>query len=170
MRKTKLVTIELSGRDKGKQFLITEMPASRGEQWAMKALLAMMHNTNLDLPDGWQQAPMMLVAGIGLLKVLASIPFEIADELSTELMACIKPKAMPNLQGKLEEIKIDRILIEDDIEEIATRAVLKSEVFEVHTGFSVADALLKSIASVKEEMWSLMQMSPDQSASSSPPN
>lgn len=40
-RKTKLVTIAAEGRDKGKCFLIREMPAMQSEKWAIRAILAL---------------------------------------------------------------------------------------------------------------------------------
>ena len=35
-------TVTDEGRDNGKVFVLTEMPASRAESWAMRALLALM--------------------------------------------------------------------------------------------------------------------------------
>ena len=37
-------TVQDEGRDNGKVFVLTEMPASRAESWAMRALLALMAN------------------------------------------------------------------------------------------------------------------------------
>jgi len=167
MRREKLVTVPFDGRDKGAQFILTEMPASQGEKWAMKALLAMLHHSGIELPEGWQQAPMMVVAGIGILKLLAGIPFSVADELGAELMACVAPRALLNSGGKVEQLSILRTLIEEDIQEIATRAWLKSEVFELHTGFSATDAISKSVASIKQEIYNLTQISSGLSGSSS---
>jgi hypothetical protein len=39
-------------------------------------------------------------------------------------------------------------VLEDDIEEVATRWWLRSEVVSVHVGFSPAEALLKLVASI----------------------
>lgn len=165
MLRTKIVTVQFEGRDKGAQYLLTEMVASQGEKWAMKALLAMLHNTVIDLPEGWQQAPMMVVAGIGIAKLLAGIPFSTMDELGNELMGCITPQALPNMQGNIEQLSIRRSLVEADIQEISTRAWLKSEVFELHTGFSVADVISRSITSMKEQIYNLTQTSPEPSES-----
>lgn len=38
MRRTKEVTITEDGRDKGKTFVLTELPAEEGEVWAMRAM------------------------------------------------------------------------------------------------------------------------------------
>ena len=43
-RKTKRVTITAEGRDKGKTFLITELPADQAERWAIRALLALIQS------------------------------------------------------------------------------------------------------------------------------
>ena len=39
-----------SGRDKGKQFLITEMSASQAENWAIKVILAI-GNAGIEIPE-----------------------------------------------------------------------------------------------------------------------
>ena len=39
-----------SGRDKGKQYLITEMSATQAENWAIKALLAV-GNAGIEIPE-----------------------------------------------------------------------------------------------------------------------
>jgi len=44
MRHTKTITIEEEGRDKGKTFILTEMPATLGEKWAMQLMHLITHN------------------------------------------------------------------------------------------------------------------------------
>ena len=40
-RKTKIVTIAAEGRDYGKSYLLTEMPALKAEKWATRAMMAL---------------------------------------------------------------------------------------------------------------------------------
>ena len=61
-RKTKVVAITVDGRDKGKHFLIYEMPASAAEEWAMQALL-------LAAQSGAQIPPDVMGAGMAGLVV-----------------------------------------------------------------------------------------------------
>ena len=49
-RRTLIYTVKSDNRDKGKKFQITEMSASRGEAWAMRALLAKPHRGLLHDP------------------------------------------------------------------------------------------------------------------------
>ena len=51
-RKVSNYTVTKEGRDLGKTFVITEMPASRAEAWATRALLALMAG-GVELPDGF---------------------------------------------------------------------------------------------------------------------
>ena len=41
-------------------------------------------------------------------------------------------------------------MIEDDIEEIATRAFLRDEVFKLHANFSLIDSLLTAAAAIPD--------------------
>ena len=47
-------------RDRGKVFVITELPASKAEAWAMRAILALLAN-NVELPDGFERLGMELL-------------------------------------------------------------------------------------------------------------
>lgn len=135
MRKTKVVTITDEGRDKGKQFLLTEMPASRAEKWAVRALLALARS-GVDVPDNLVLTGMAGLMEVGLL-ALRGISFSDAEPLLDEMIGCVM--VMPDPIGNPT---FARNLIEDDIEEVATRVQLRSEVFSLHTDFfSLADKL-----------------------------
>lgn len=131
-RKTKVVRIEAAGRDQGKSFLITELPASQAERWATRALMAMA-KTGVDIPEGIENAGMAGLASIGL-RALASIPYEDAEPLLATMFECVKFVSPTHPE-------VSRYLIEDDIEEVGTRLQLRREVLELHTGFSFTDAL-----------------------------
>ena len=133
MRKTLDITInDAASRDNGKTFRITEMPASKAEKWAIRALLAVA-KSGVELPPGALNGGMRVVAYLGL-QALTNLQFEDAEPLLDEMMACVS----------IVEPKIVRALTEDDIEEVRTRINLREKVMELHLGFSVADGVSKS--------------------------
>ncbi len=135
-RKTKIVTIQNEGRDKGKKFHITEMSAVRAEKWAARAFLALAH-AGVEIPEEVKGAGMAAIAVIGL-RALGNVSFSEAEPLLDEMMSCVQYMPDPKYPINL------RSLIEDDIEEVITLAMLRSEVFELHTGFSLANAINNS--------------------------
>jgi hypothetical protein len=128
-RKTKVVQIDEEGRDRGKIFVITELPASQAERWATRALLALARS-GVDLPNNIASAGMAGIAIAGF-QALAHIKFEDLQPLMEEMFTCIRIQRDP----KHPEMTFP--LLEDDIEEIATRLNLRAEVFTLHTGFSI---------------------------------
>jgi hypothetical protein len=135
-RKQKIVTIELEGRDKDKKFLITEMPASQAERWAIRAFLALSHS-GVDLPDDVLGMGMGGVVAQGL-RSFVGLSWTEAEPLLEEVMTCIQALPDPN------DERVTRHLVESDIEEPETRLYLKVEVLDLHTGFSTAGALWTS--------------------------
>lgn len=134
MRKTREIKIDAEGRDKGKTFVITEMPASQAEKWAVRAFLAM-SRSGVEIPDNLEGTGMAGIATLGL-KALGGIQEDDAIRLMDEMFDCVKFKP--------DDARIPpRDLVEDDIEEVATRVKLRIEIFELHTGFSLAAATSK---------------------------
>ena len=127
MRKQITYTVAAEGRDQGKVFHLTEMPSDQGEKWAIRALLAL-GRAGIDLPPGIENEGMAAMARIGL-EALMRIDFHEAELLLDEMMGCVAIQPNPS------EPKIVRALVADDIEEVATRVLLKREVFRLHTGF-----------------------------------
>ena len=132
MRKTITYTVMDEGRDQGKVFVITEMPASQAEAWAMRAVLALMAG-GIELPEGWDRLGMAGIAEVGI-KALASIEWQHAKPLLDEMWSCIK------IQPDPAKPHVVRNLIDDDVEEVATRVRLRAEVWKLHVGFSKAVA------------------------------
>lgn len=134
MLKTKTVNITAEGRDKGKVFLITEMPAVKAEKWGLRALGAMARS-GFDIPPHIVEMGIAGVVAVGL-KAILGTDWSETEPLIDELMSCVKSvqPAMP--QG--------RPLVDEDLEEVKTLLMLKSEVLELHVGFSVAAYLLKT--------------------------
>lgn len=131
MRKTKVIVIQADGgRDAGKHFLLTEMDADRAERWATQAFFAVSAN-GVDVPPEVMQLGMGALMAVGVRAILTA-KFEDAWPLLEDMMTCVTVIPDP-LKPSLT-----RPMDKDDIEEVTTRLLLRSEVFELHTGFSVA--------------------------------
>lgn len=123
-RKQSTVTITADGRDKGKVFVLTEMSASAAEEWAGRALFAML-NAGVDIPDNLAGAGLAGVASLGI-NALTRVSFDAAKPLLDEMFSCVQIQPSPN---------VTRRLIEDDIEEVATRLQLRKAVLDLHLSF-----------------------------------
>lgn len=175
-RKTKIVTIDAEGRDRGKSYLITEMPPRQSEKWATRALLAIGRGaraeTSPDMRDELQRSGMAGIAALGI-QALTSIAFDDAEPLMDEMLECVtfvpdKTK-IDQMSAATPPLPITRALIEEDIEEVSTLSLLRSEVLEVHLGFSIAGLLSKYGAMAKQKITSSLSTptSPSQSVPSS---
>ena len=138
-RANSTVTITDENRDKGKMFKITELPASRAEAWAMRAILALMHS-GVELPEGFERMGMAGVAEIGI-KALSGLQWDVAKPLLEEMWECVQIIPDP------KNLNIQRPLIESDVEEVATRIKLRAEVWKLHTDFlkAVAPSISKEL-------------------------
>lgn len=131
-RKEIYYTEEGKGRDKGKVFFIREMAASKAEWWAIRAGMAMAKN-GVNLPDNFSDLGMAGMAKVGL-EMVAKIEPEEARPLLDELMGCVE--YVPNPDDR----SVKRPIMEDAIEEVATRLKLRSEVLKLHVDFFTAVA------------------------------
>lgn len=131
-RNTANYTVQDEGRDQGKVFVLTEMPASRAESWAMRALLALMAG-GVEVPPGFDRMGMAAMAEMGI-KALVGLKWEVAEPLLAEMWSCVQIMPDPS------KPHVIRNLIEEDIEEITTRIKLRAEVWKLHTGFLKAVA------------------------------
>jgi hypothetical protein len=123
----KEIDVTIFDRDMDKTFHITEMPATRAEKWAMRALLAVARS-GVELPDDFAGMGMQGIAIIGI-RAITKIAFEDAEPLLDEMMECVRIKPDPRNPA------ITRALMEGDIEEIATLIQLRQEVINLHVGF-----------------------------------
>lgn len=137
MRKEKTVVIE-RGRDKGKMFAIKELPASQVERWATRALFVMM-NCGVEVPDNLLSAGLAGIAAIGI-KSLTKVPYDLAEPLFDEMMTCIA--IVPDPQQPMVKRGYGGVgpMIEDDIEDVSTRLILRKAVFELHLDFFLTAA------------------------------
>lgn len=129
MRKTATITIGAEGRDKGKVFVLTELSAADSEEWAARALFALM-NSGVEVPDNIASAGLAGLAALGL-QALKNLPFDAAKPLFDKMMECVQVQPSAG---------VIRRLIDDDIEEVATRWQIRKEVLSLHMGFSIAAA------------------------------
>lgn len=131
MRKT-VQFIGEDGRDKGKVFVLTEMSARQGEEWAMRALLALMQS-GTDIPEGFQFLGVAALASMGM-KVLTGLKWEVAQPLLEEMFQGLKIIRDPKKPSMLFDV------LEEDIEEISTRVKLRGAIFRLNTDFLEAVA------------------------------
>lgn len=143
MRKSKFVVVPLEGRDKHKRFLLTEMPAAQAEKWAARAFIAL-KGSESRIPLEFKSLGMVGIAIVGFNVFLqSSVRFGELEPLMDEMFDCVQ--AVPDPKHP----ESPRVLLEDDIQEVATRAWLRAEVLELHTGFSVVAALSRLISALK---------------------
>lgn len=130
-------------RDAGKTFLITEMDAVRTEKWATRALLAIAAG-GVDIPPDVLRMGAGAVVAAGF-RALVTMSFHDAEPLMDEMMQCVE--VVPDRRKP----DVTRPLDAEDIDEVTTIWLLRSEVVELHTGFSVA-AFLSNLGKAASTM------------------
>lgn len=131
-RQTVNFKITDDGRDKNKVFVLTELPCSRAESCAMRILLELIAS-GFELPEGYEKMGMAGIYKLGI-KSLAYLPWTVLEPVMDEFWTCIQIMPDPS------KAHVVRNLIEEDIEDVATRIKLRMEVLKLHTGFSMTDA------------------------------
>nr|DAR77813.1 MAG TPA: tail assembly chaperone protein [Caudoviricetes sp.] len=121
--KTKIVTIE-KGRDKGKKFEITEMPAAKIDNWAMRVLLALA-GAGIDVAEA--NEGMMGLAKVAF-AALGKIPPSVSVPLLDELLDCVKFIPDGGFPRPLD-------LELGDVEDFANLWMFRKEVFNLHIDF-----------------------------------
>lgn len=112
--------VEKANRDKDKVFVITEMSAVQGHEWATKALFAIL-NSGVEMSD--EMAGMGL-AGLAVMGMgaITKIPHAVAKPLLDELLHCVQ----------IKQEKVTRALVPEDFEEVMTIFDLQREVLSMH--------------------------------------
>ena len=132
MRETKLVVIE-DGRDKGKRFVIKEMPAWKGEKWAYRLLLALAA-AGADLGDLQGGGGMAALAAAGL-QAMPMLNMRDAEPLLDEMMECVKINEDPKHPEIVRDLTVTVDGDNDDIQDVSTLLRLRTEILELHTRF-----------------------------------
>lgn len=131
MLKSKTITIDQEGRDKGRSYILTEMPALKAEKWARHAIAAMSRE-DLDARGEIQQLGMLGFVLVGM-QALAGGKIDQVDALMDDMLP----------QIKIVEEAVTRPLGGDgDIWELSTLYRLRKELIELHMGFTFAELLL----------------------------
>ena len=125
-RKVATIKITAEGRDKGKQFEITEMSAASSEDWAMRAI-SVAGRSGIDIPAALLNGGMAGFAVLGM-QAFMQAPHEQKKPLLDEMLTCVKYQP--------EDVRMAaRALVESDIEEVSTLLKLREEVMQLHLGF-----------------------------------
>lgn len=122
--KTKTITIE-KGRDEGKIFVITEMPITKADNWAMRALFAIA-NGGIDIEGINPNMGMLGMAQVAI-KALSGIKPDVGIPLLDELLECVQ--VLPS-SGNARALIID-----SDIKDLSTMFTLRKEVLSIHIDF-----------------------------------
>lgn len=130
MRKTEIF-VATSERDKGKRFVITEMPALKAERWALRALLALTH-AGAELPEDTQ--PGFAALAVAGFQAMRKLKFEELQPLLDEMMGCVSIIPDP------KNIELTRPLVAnemegDDIEDVVTIWEIRDKIFRLHADF-----------------------------------
>ncbi|MGN6312850.1 MAG: hypothetical protein ACTHMO_03710 [Rhodanobacteraceae bacterium] len=122
-RKTCRVLIDAEGRDKGKTFVLTELPALDIERWTVRLVLALGKN-GVSLPGVQADSGFAGIAG-----VLWALLAQITPDEAEALMAVM-------LEGlQIDEGKLTRNIVADDIEEAETLLRIRLAWVDLHAGF-----------------------------------
>lgn len=152
-RKSEIVRVPIadwSGRDGGKVFKLTEWPAARAEKWALRLFLAL-KGTTAQVPETLAPYGMVAVAIRGINSFLASdADWSKLEPLLDEMMECVQIVRDPFATDVTGSPVATPIVSDDDIEEVRTRGWLRSEVLRIHTNFSLVEALLEWLATLKQ--------------------
>jgi hypothetical protein len=134
--KTLDVVIDDEGRDKGKRFRITEMPAMQGAKWAMRALLAL-GRSGIEVPDDLVGGGMASIAYFGA-QILQTMRFEDTEPLLDEMMGCVQICPDPRNTSIVRPLVMAGV--GDDLEEWATIFRLHKEAIGLHLDFFMRGA------------------------------
>lgn len=146
MRKTKVVRVPAwkGSRDAGKSFKITEADADKAERWGIRVLL-LASGAGVQLPMDFASRGLEGIAIIGWNVILGGqIDPQKFIPLYNELLDCVEIIRDPRHPDSTTPLGSP-----DDIEEVKTRMWLRSEVLDLHLGFSPADAMSALISAFK---------------------
>ncbi|WP_459176979.1 hypothetical protein [Ewingella americana] len=127
-RKQVTFIVEDEGRDKGKEFLITEMSAWDAEELAEEIYRAMGQGEFNSLPADVVAMGVAGLATVGM-SVLSAAPAHVSRPIADKLLSTVD--IIISHDGKENQRKVKPI----DFEEVATIRALKDKVFELNFGF-----------------------------------
>ncbi|WP_320910227.1 hypothetical protein [Citrobacter farmeri] len=128
-RKEITFIVEEEGRDKGKEFLITEMSAWDADALAQDIFRAMGDSNYSSIPADVIAMGCAGLATVGLSVISASSP-EVARQLRDRLMSTVD--IIITNDGRRQQRKVNGSL---DFEEVSTIRTLLDKVFEINFNF-----------------------------------
>lgn len=142
-RKTLRVTVSEEGRDKGKTFVLTELPADQAERWFIRAMLAMVQS-GADISPEVLASGAAAFAAIGI-QALGGVTWPALEPLLDEMFECVQ------IQPPDSRLQPQAVVggINSPIEEVSTRFALRVAVLELHLGFSLPGATPTSALEVE---------------------
>lgn len=125
--KERYVTIVKNGRDKGKVFKITEMPAIPADQWSQRATLELIRAGH-PIPDEIRKMGILAVVSFDT-HMLRGVRWEEYKHLLDLMMERVEILPTPS------ERNITRKIMVDDILERSTLELLRLQLFKIHVDF-----------------------------------
>lgn len=137
-RKNQRLVITADNRDKGKAFVLTEMPADQGERVANRIIFALL-NTGAAIPEealgaGWAALAAVGIQAVGLLR--SETVQAILDEVWPACVRYDHTGLKPGSTVGLQEIIAG---VNSQIEEVGTRYAIHAALWKLHTGFSMPE-------------------------------
>ena len=132
MRKELEIVIE-EGRDAGKMFRVTEMPVSKLEKWAARALLALF---GADVPPdvaGLAKTSSAMALASGLMRGLSGLEWQKVEPLYDELLDQIA--IVPKRERPHDVIRLSPHNLDAHIEDLQTIVRLRLEVVALSLNF-----------------------------------
>lgn len=121
--------VEAEGRDKGKEFIITEMSAWDADTLAQDIFRAMGDSGFSEIPADVIAMGCAGLATVGLSVISASSP-DVARQLRDRLMSTVD--IIITYEGKRQQRKVNGVI---DFEEVSTIRTLLDKVFQVNFDF-----------------------------------
>ena len=130
MRKENLITLQDGGE--AKQFKIRQMPATQGERFLLKLLMALGAKANTVSMDD----------PIQVINAVCSQPFEKVQDLLDDMISCISRVHDGGIETQLTPDNAD-----DFIEDVPTLLRLRAEVVKVNNFFQKVGEMLSDSSS-----------------------
>lgn len=143
MRRTRLVVIKAEdgkeNRDASKAFLVTEASAVQAEEWGLRAIMAL-GTSGFIVPQEMADAGLIGLALVAYQAFMGAREEAVLPLWREMLPACVQYKAPTEAASGAD------ILMPWSpglVEEVSTLMLLRQQILEVHTGFTLAELFLR---------------------------
>lgn len=131
---------EKENRDAGKSFLLTEASAVQAEEWGLRALMAL-GTSGFVVPQEMADAGLIGLAIVGYQALMGARQEEVLPLWREMLPACVQYK--PPLSENDSGVSVVMPWNPSMVEEVSTLLLLRRQILELHTGFTLAELGLK---------------------------